>query len=183
MIFLSLFKIYKSVSCNYTKSFKNKTTLNIVNVSYSFTQFSTLDKTYTTTAREPSIYTQLHNSTFFANLDFYQGNKNKEADFYQCSKNKEADFYQCSKNKEADFYQVNKNKEADFYQGNKNKEADFYQCNKNKEALQQVDDVIENEKFPDRISIPNPGQKKADELRKPLKLNEHVQFYKVIMLS
>ena len=38
------------------KSFKNKTTLNIVNVSYSFTQFSTLAKIYTTTAREPSIH-------------------------------------------------------------------------------------------------------------------------------
>ena len=38
-------------------SFKNKTALNIANVSYSFTQFSTtLAKTYTTTAREPSIY-------------------------------------------------------------------------------------------------------------------------------
>ena len=37
-------------------SFKNKTTLNIVNVSYSFTQFSTLAKNYTITAREPSIY-------------------------------------------------------------------------------------------------------------------------------
>ena len=40
------------------KVLKNKTTLNIVNVSYSFTQFSTLAKTYTTTAREPSIYTK-----------------------------------------------------------------------------------------------------------------------------
>ena len=29
------------------KSLENKTTLNIVNVSYSFTQFSTLVKTYT----------------------------------------------------------------------------------------------------------------------------------------
>ena len=38
------------------KSLENKTTLNIVNVSYSFTQFSTLAKIYTTTAREPSIY-------------------------------------------------------------------------------------------------------------------------------
>ena len=44
------------MSCDYTKSFKNKTTLNIVTVSYSFTQFSTLAKIYTTTAREPSIY-------------------------------------------------------------------------------------------------------------------------------
>ena len=34
----------------------NKTTLNIVTVSYSFTQFSTLAKIHTTTAREPSIY-------------------------------------------------------------------------------------------------------------------------------
>ena len=34
-----------------------KTTLNIVNASYSFTQFSSLAKIYTTTAREPSIYT------------------------------------------------------------------------------------------------------------------------------
>ena len=30
------------------KSLENKTTLNIVNVSYSFTQFSTIAKTYTT---------------------------------------------------------------------------------------------------------------------------------------
>ena len=30
-------------------------TRNIVNASYLFTQFSTLAKTYTTTAREPSI--------------------------------------------------------------------------------------------------------------------------------
>ena len=52
-------RLYKSVSCNYTKSFKNKTTLNIVNVSYSFTQFSTLAKIYTITAREPSIYVNL----------------------------------------------------------------------------------------------------------------------------
>ena len=44
------------VSCNYTKSLENKTTRNIVNASYLFTQFSTLAKTYTTTAREPSIY-------------------------------------------------------------------------------------------------------------------------------
>ena len=43
------------MSCNYTKSFKNKTT-NIVTVSYSFTQFSTLAKIHTTTAREPSMY-------------------------------------------------------------------------------------------------------------------------------
>ena len=34
----------------------NKTTRNIVNASYLFTQFSTLAKIYTTTAREPSIY-------------------------------------------------------------------------------------------------------------------------------
>ena len=45
------------MSCNYTKSLENKTTRNIVNASYLFTQFSTLAKTYTTTAREPSIYT------------------------------------------------------------------------------------------------------------------------------
>ena len=45
-------------------SFKNKTTLNIVNVSYSFTQFSTLAKIYTTTAREPSIYLTLEKSFF-----------------------------------------------------------------------------------------------------------------------
>ena len=35
---------------------RNKTTINIVTVSYSFTQFSTLAKIHTTTAREPSIY-------------------------------------------------------------------------------------------------------------------------------
>ena len=35
---------------------QRKTTLNIVNVSYSFTPFSTLAKIYTTTAREPSIH-------------------------------------------------------------------------------------------------------------------------------
>ena len=35
----------------------NKTTINIVTASYSFTQFSTLAKIHTTTAREPSIYT------------------------------------------------------------------------------------------------------------------------------
>ena len=33
-----------------------KTTINIVTASHSFTQFSTLAKTHTTTAREPSIY-------------------------------------------------------------------------------------------------------------------------------
>ena len=38
------------------KVLKNKTTINIVTVSYSFTQFSTLAKIHTTTAREPSIY-------------------------------------------------------------------------------------------------------------------------------
>ena len=38
------------------KSLENKTTLNIVNASYLFTQFSTLAKIYTITAREPSIY-------------------------------------------------------------------------------------------------------------------------------
>ena len=37
-------------------SFKNKTTLNLVTASYSFTQFSTLAKINTTTAREPSIH-------------------------------------------------------------------------------------------------------------------------------
>ena len=46
----------KSVSCNYTKILENKTTLNIVNASYLFTQFSTLAKIYKITAREPSIY-------------------------------------------------------------------------------------------------------------------------------
>ena len=46
------------MSCNYTKSLENKKTRNIVNASYSFTQFSTLAKIYTTTAREPSIYIQ-----------------------------------------------------------------------------------------------------------------------------
>ena len=34
-------------------------TLNIVNAPYLFTQFSTLAKTYTITAREPSIYPEL----------------------------------------------------------------------------------------------------------------------------
>ena len=38
------------------KSLENKTTRNIINASYLFTQFSTLAKTYTTTAREPPIY-------------------------------------------------------------------------------------------------------------------------------
>ena len=41
-------------------SLENKTTRNIVNASYLFTQFSTLAKTYTTTAREPSIHTYIH---------------------------------------------------------------------------------------------------------------------------
>ena len=54
----------KSVSCNYTKSLENKTTRNIVNASYLFTQFSTLAKTYTTTAREPSIYAKPNDVCF-----------------------------------------------------------------------------------------------------------------------
>ena len=40
---------------------ENKPTRNIVNASYLFTQFSTLAKIYTTTAREPSIYANLVN--------------------------------------------------------------------------------------------------------------------------
>ena len=52
----TIWNLYKNVSCNFTKSLENKTTLNIVNASYLFTQFSTLARIYTITAREPSIY-------------------------------------------------------------------------------------------------------------------------------
>ena len=38
----------------------NANTLNIVNASYLFTQFSTIAKIYTTTAREPSIYIYIY---------------------------------------------------------------------------------------------------------------------------
>ena len=41
--------------CNNTISLENKTTNNFVNESYLFTQTSYIVKTYTTTAREPSI--------------------------------------------------------------------------------------------------------------------------------
>ena len=45
--------------CNYTKSLDNKTTnKNFVNESYLFTQIRYIVKTFTTTAREPSIYKQ-----------------------------------------------------------------------------------------------------------------------------
>ena len=37
-------------------SLENKTTLNFVNASYLFTHISYLEKTYTITAQEPSIY-------------------------------------------------------------------------------------------------------------------------------
>ena len=48
---------YKSVSCNYlTKVLKIKRHLNFVNASYLFTHISYIEKTYTTTAQEPSIY-------------------------------------------------------------------------------------------------------------------------------
>jgi len=33
--------------------------------------------------------------------------------------------------------------------------------------LQQIDDIIENEKLPDQFPIPNPGQQETDELCKP----------------
>ena len=48
----------KKLNFTYNKSLENKTTRNIVNASYLFTQLSTLAMTYTTTAREPSIYTR-----------------------------------------------------------------------------------------------------------------------------
>ena len=49
-------RAYKSVFCNNAKSLENKKTDNFVTKFYLFAQNSTIAKTYTTTAREPSIY-------------------------------------------------------------------------------------------------------------------------------
>ena len=74
------------MSCNYIKSLENKTTTKLRNVSYLFTPISYLEKTYTTTAREPSIYPECFTQsvTSFKDLQVIlkiAGNKISEPDF------------------------------------------------------------------------------------------------------
>ena len=68
----------------YIKSLENKTTNNFVNESYLFTQISYIIKTYTTTAREQSIYVtkfpyeeiELNNLGYLSADDRLKGNDN-----------------------------------------------------------------------------------------------------------